>query len=444
MCMFASSKSPCGRGLRKGTWVEQKALFKVQALLLFALFKGWSAFAGCQGPQRSCRPWLQPRHSCCVQLNAGDGDHPGRVVFLGSPSCVEVVLQRLVESQGHDFEVCAVVSRPPKRVKKAVSKTAVHDLAEKLGVPCVLTPPSAKDPGFLEELESLKPDVCVTAAYGEYLPRRFLQTPRLGTVNLHPSLLPRWRGASPVQRCLVAGDTETGITILYTVPKMDAGPIIVQKKMSLQGSETSPDLLDKLFAWGADLLVDQVIPKLLSGEVTMDTAQVQDEALVEKAPIITKEEGRLWPHNETAMQMRDKVRGYAGWPGTTLPVACSGSTAPLEGVRIKVADAEIVPIDSVSSFISSHAPDEELFFIPEVNGRAAVGLRPACDKVNALLLRSFHIPGKKHEVPAETFKKGYMSFQPAKWITPEEEAAMVTTSSGGTKKKRKRTRGPRQ
>eukprot|EP00913_Durusdinium_trenchii_P004249 g3940.t1 len=176
----------------------------------------------------------------------------------------------------------------------------------------------------------------------------------------------------------------------------------------------------------------------------MDTAQVQDEALVEKAPIITKEEGRLWPHNETAMQMRDKVRGYAGWPGTTLPVACSGSTAPLEGVRIKVADAEIVPIDSVSSFISSHAPDEELFFIPEVNGRAAVGLRPACDKVNALLLRSFHIPGKKHEVPAETFKKGYMSFQPAKWITPEEEAAMVTTSSGGTKKKRKRTRGPRQ
>eukprot|EP00434_Breviolum_minutum_P003523 symbB.v1.2.003098.t1/scaffold174.1/size397799/18 len=274
--------------------------------------------------------------------------------------------------------------------------------------------------------------------YGEYLPKRFLQTPRLGTVNLHPSLLPRWRGASPVQRCLVAGDDETGITILYTVAKMDAGPIIVQEKISLDGSETSPDLLDKLFRRGADLLVDQVIPQLLSGEVTMETAKVQDDALAEKAPLITKEEGKLWPHNETALQMRDKVRGFTGWPGTTLPVACSGSvTAPLEGFRIKVADAEVVPASSVESFISSTASPEELFFIPDASGTPAVGLRPAEDMANVLLLRSFHIPGKKYEVPAETFHQGYMSVQAARWMTPTEEAEMVS-SSAGTKKKRKR------
>lgn len=334
-----------------------------------------------------------------------------------------------------------MTSRPPKRVKKAVSKTAVHELAEKLGVPQVLTPPSAKDKEFLEQLEALKPDVCVTAAYGEYLPKRFLQTPRLGTVNLHPSLLPRWRGASPVQRCLQAGDKETGITILYTVAKMDAGPIIVQEKISLDGSETSPQLLDQLFEWGADLLVDQVIPKLLREEVTMDTAQVQDESLVEKAPMITKEEGKLWPHNETALQMRDKVRGFTGWPGTTLPVACSGSKAPLEGFRIKVADAEVVPVGEVQSLIGSDSPAEELFYVPDAERGPAVGLRPAEDLENVLLLRSFHIPGKNHDVPAETFKKGYMSVQPARWIKPAEEAEMVASSSAGTKKKRKRVRG---
>ncbi|CAJ1420743.1 unnamed protein product, partial [Effrenium voratum] len=193
----------------------------------------------------------------------------------------QVVLERLCQAQNEKgFEVCAVVSRPPKRVKKAITKTPVHALADKLGV-SVLVPSSAKDPDFLDELEKLKPDVCVTAAYGEYLPKRFLQAPKLGTVNLHPSLLPRWRGASPVQRCLVAGDTETGITILYTVAKMDAGPIIVQEKLPLNGSETSPELLDYLFGRGADLLVE-VLPKLLKGGITMDTAEAQDERLVEK------------------------------------------------------------------------------------------------------------------------------------------------------------------
>ncbi|CAL1142180.1 unnamed protein product [Cladocopium goreaui] len=132
-------------------------------------------------------------------------------------------------------------------------------------------------------------------------------------------------------------------------------------RCALRGSETSPQLLDQLFEWGADLLVDQVIPKLLREEVTMDTAQVQDESLVEKAPMITKEEGKLWPHNETALQMRDKVRGFTGWPGTTLPVACSGSKAPLEGFRIKVADAEVVPVGEVQSLIGSDSPAEELF-----------------------------------------------------------------------------------
>jgi len=352
---------------------------------------------------------------------------------------VEVVLQSLwnASQASTDFEVCAVVSRPPKRVKKAIAKTPVHVLAEDLGVSNILTPPSARDEAFLEKLEELKPDVCVTAAYGEYLPRRFLEAPRLGTINLHPSLLPRWRGASPVQRCLVAGETQTGITILYTVAKMDAGPIIVQEKMALDGSETSPELLEKLFRWGGDLLVE-VLPKILAGEVTMETAAVQDEQLVEKAPLISKDEGKLWPHNETALQMRDKVRGFTGWPGTTLAIACSGSKAPPQGVRVKVAGAEVVPFSAFASSASPDAPLQELLFMPAVDGsEPAVGLRPAVDPENVLLLKSFQLPGKK-EVPAKTFRKGYMTFQPARWLSMEEESEMV--SATGAFKKQKKVR----
>ncbi|CAJ1334328.1 unnamed protein product [Effrenium voratum] len=393
-------------------------------LVLLALQAGDFSFVGLRE---------RPFHSLRTRL------HAGRVVFLGSPACVEVVLERLCQAQNEKgFEVCAVVSRPPKRVKKAITKTPVHALADKLGV-SVLVPSSAKDPDFLDELEKLKPDVCVTAAYGEYLPKRFLQAPKLGTVNLHPSLLPRWRGASPVQRCLVAGDTETGITILYTVAKMDAGPIIVQEKLPLNGSETSPELLDYLFGRGADLLVE-VLPKLLKGGITMDTAEAQDERLVEKAPLISKDEGKLWPHNETALQMRDKVRGFAGWPGTTLPLALSGSMARLEGFRVKVSSAEVASLDAVKDSISPDAAPEELFLV-DAGEEPAVALRPANDAENVLLLRSFHVPGKPHEVPAKTFHKGYMSFQPAKWLGPKEEAELVAAPSVGTKKKQRRVRG---
>ncbi|CAE7817085.1 fmt [Symbiodinium sp. CCMP2592] len=405
---------------------------------------GWCAHRG-QGiglgtsqlfPRHLRNRWQRGRSQRCTRFAEGS---PGRVVFLGSPDCVEVVLQSLwnASQASTDFEVCAVVSRPPKRVKKAIAKTPVHALAEDLGISNILTPPSARDEAFLEKLEELKPDVCVTAAYGEYLPRRFLEAPRLGTINLHPSLLPRWRGASPVQRCLVAGDTETGITILYTVAKMDAGPIIVQEKMALDGSETSPELLEKLFRWGGDLLVE-VLPKILAGEVSMDTAAVQDEGLVEKAPLISKDEGKLWPHNETALQMRDKVRGFTGWPGTTLAIACSGSKAPPQGVRVKVAGAEVVPLSAFASSASPDAPLQELLFMPAVDGsEPAVGLRPAVDPENVLLLKSFQLPGKK-EVPAKTFRKGYMTFQPAKWLSPEEESEMV--SATGAFKKQKKVR----
>mmetsp|Transcript_6779 Transcript_6779/g.16866 ORF Transcript_6779/g.16866 Transcript_6779/m.16866 type:complete len:509 (-) Transcript_6779:79-1605(-) len=377
---------------------------------------------------------------------ASDAGHPARkarVVFLGSPDCVLDVLRALQEASQLSqagFELSAVVTQPPKKVGRGknmpLTKTPVHELAASLGVESILAPASARDEEFLEQFEALEPDICVTAAYGQSPPRRFLKAPRLGTLNLHPSLLPRWRGASPVQRALAAGDTETGITILYTVAKMDAGPIALQKSMQLQGNETSPGLLPHLFKWGAGLLVDEVLPKVLSGQLSQQSAEPQEEALVTNAPMIVKEEGMLWPHNESAVQMRDKIRGFAIWPGTTLPIACSGSTAPPRGFRAKVFGVGLMS-SSELPLEDRSKPVDELLFVRGQDGRPdAVGVRPAVDPENVLLLQTVHLPAKS-EVPAKTFYKGYMQKQPARWIRPEEEELMM--AKGGGSKKRGRS-----
>ena len=131
----------------------------------------------------------------------------------------------------------------------------------------------------------MRPDLCITAAYGQYLPKRFLATPTYGTVNIHPSLLPRWRGASPVQRSLEAGDDPVGVSVLFTVSKMDAGPIISQKEEPVDENETATNVLPHLFNIGTDLLID-AMPDLVSGAITMETATAQDEDAVVAADMI--------------------------------------------------------------------------------------------------------------------------------------------------------------
>jgi methionyl-tRNA formyltransferase len=363
------------------------------------------------------------------------------VVFLGSPQCVNVVLQALWDGANTcavPFDLCAVVSQPPKPVKnKKDVKTPIHQLAEAIGVDHIMTPDSAKDESFLDALEELAPDVCITAAYGQYLPKRFLRTPKLGTLNLHPSLLPKWRGASPVQRCLEAGEDETGITILYTVTKMDAGPLVVQESTPLTGSETSEEMLDRLFAWGSELLLADALPRVLRGDVDMESARTQDEDAVTKASLIRKEEGNLWPHNETAVQMRNKVRAFTGWPGTTLPVAIAmkGET---KGVRMRVSGAEVVSAAELpeTSDGEERSP-QALVFMPS---KGAVAVRPGSDPDNVLLLKTLQIPSKS-EMAATTFAKGYMKATQVLWMTPEEEAERATASKKGSgKKKQKKTR----
>jgi methionyl-tRNA formyltransferase len=170
-----------------------------------------------------------------AKAEGGGGGETRRIVFLGTPAVAARSLELLLEAsragEGGGFEVAAVVSQPASRSgrKKTLTPSPVAQLAASEGIE-LLTPANAKEETFLSRLAELKPDLCVTAAYGCFLPHRFLDTPRLGTLNVHPSLLPLYRGAAPLQRCLEAGDGVAGVTVAFTVLKMDAGPVLRQEK----------------------------------------------------------------------------------------------------------------------------------------------------------------------------------------------------------------------
>jgi len=155
------------------------------------------------------------------------------------------------EGKHANYDIIAVVTQPPAPAGRnlKIQPSPVQLLAETLQIPC-MTPASAKDPSFLQELAALKPDLAITVAYGNFLPKQFLQIPVHGTLNIHPSLLPRYRGAAPVQRCLEAGDAITGVTIAETVLAMDSGPVVYQHQHALHGHEKGPNLLRALVIQG--------------------------------------------------------------------------------------------------------------------------------------------------------------------------------------------------
>eukprot|EP00640_Fibrocapsa_japonica_P001255 CAMPEP_0113935962 /NCGR_PEP_ID=MMETSP1339-20121228/2974_1 /TAXON_ID=94617 /ORGANISM="Fibrocapsa japonica" /LENGTH=408 /DNA_ID=CAMNT_0000938269 /DNA_START=56 /DNA_END=1282 /DNA_ORIENTATION=- /assembly_acc=CAM_ASM_000762 len=270
---------------------------------------------------------------------ATEGSDPKRVVFLGTPPVaarsLELLLDASKSGRGGGFEVSAVVTQPPARSgrKKRLTPSPVHQLAEAQGIP-VLTPEKAKDEDFLQALrEDINPDLCITAAYGQFLPTKFLNIPKFGTLNIHPSLLPLYRGASPVQRSLQDGVAETGVSVLFTVLKMDAGPIVRQPRITLDGDEQTPDLLLRLFELGTKELVD-ALPSVWSGECIPIP---QDETLATKADKIDKSEGLL-DFREGAEVCHNKVRGFAGWPGTWAPFSIGGK----DPVNLKIKASKII------------------------------------------------------------------------------------------------------
>jgi methionyl-tRNA formyltransferase len=306
--------------------------------------------------QRALRP--SPQHgrtkpSCraFVVVASAASASPARLVFFGTPEVAATSLQRLYNaaaasrSAPSPFELVAVVSQPPSAIgrKRVLTKSPVHALADTLSIPEILTPASARDPAFLATLKSLSPDLCVTAAYGNFLPQAFLDIPRRGTVNIHPSLLPHFRGAAPVPRALEAGVNETGVSVAYTQLSMDSGPIIAQPRLALNGDEHAPALLQTLFDMGTESLI-AALPDILSG-AAVAAATPQNDAHASHAPKLSKNEARL-TFTENAAIVHNKVRALAGWPGTWAdfvvrdPTAAAGVEPVI--MRVKVIETRII------------------------------------------------------------------------------------------------------
>ena len=227
---------------------------------------------------------------------------------MGTPGFAVPVLEPLV-SAGHD--VAAVYSRPdrPSGRGKRTSPTPVKEAASAMGIP-VRQPPSLKSLEVQREMAGLAPDVIVVAAYGLFLPTGVLGLPRHSCLNIHPSLLPKLRGPSPVSTAIVEGETTTGVSIMQMDEGMDSGPVLAQRQTPIGGSETAETLTARLFEMGADLLLE-VLPDWVEGSID---GQPQDESCATSTRLLTRSDGKIdW--NEGADQIARQVRGYTPWPG---------------------------------------------------------------------------------------------------------------------------------
>ncbi|HKB14055.1 MAG TPA: methionyl-tRNA formyltransferase [Vicinamibacterales bacterium] len=232
---------------------------------------------------------------------------PLRVVFFGTPEFAVPTLDALLVSRHHVVGVVCQPDRPRGRGQKT-SAGPVKARALSAGVP-VLQPERLKDEGFLSSLAALHADLGVVAAYGRILTDAVLATPRLGMINVHASLLPRYRGAAPVHRAIIAGERETGVTIMRVVKALDAGPMLATIRRPIGADETSDEVERDLARIGAPLLVETV-DRLAAG-TAVETPQ--DDSAATYAPRLTKEDGVLDWH-ASAARIHDVVRGLHPWP----------------------------------------------------------------------------------------------------------------------------------
>lgn len=252
---------------------------------------------------------------------------PLRLVFMGSPDFAVPTLDALIEA-GHD--IAAVYAQPPRPAGRGKKDrpTAVHARAQALGLP-VRTPKTLRDPDEQTAFAALQADVAIVAAYGLILPRAILDAPHKGCLNIHPSLLPRWRGAAPIQRALMAGDAETGVCIMRMEEGLDTGPVLIREATPIRAQETAADLQDRLAARGATLLCNALVG--LQAGTTTETPQSEEGILY--APKIDKAEARIdW--TRPAGELDPHIRGLSPSPGAWFEA---------KGERIKLLLAEPLP-----------------------------------------------------------------------------------------------------
>lgn len=232
---------------------------------------------------------------------------PLKIIFAGTPEFAAIALEAITLTP---HQVVAVYTQPDRASGRGLKLTAspVKELAQDLNIP-VYQPATLKDEKEQEKLKTFHADVMIVAAYGLILPKAVLNIPRYGCLNIHASLLPRWRGAAPIQRAIIAGDKSTGITIMQMDEGLDTGAMLLKHEYVLAENETSQTLHDQLAKMGAEA-IREALEKLAQQQLQPEK---QDETLATYAKKITKEEAQLnW--NESAVELERKVRAFHPWP----------------------------------------------------------------------------------------------------------------------------------
>jgi len=259
-----------------------------------------------------------------------------RVVFMGTPEFAARLLNEIV-SRGH--EIAAVYTQPPRPAGRGMAekKSAVHLVAESLGLP-VRSPKSLKSAEAKAEFAALDADVAVVAAYGLLLPQPILDAPRYGCLNLHGSLLPRWRGAAPIQRAIMAGDAESGVMVMKMEAGLDTGPVALTAKTPIGPEMTAGELHDRLAELGAPLMA-QALDLLERGELPFVPQAKEGACYAQK---IEKAEARIdW--RRSAQDLHNQVRGLSPFPGAFFEADLGHGAERVKVLRARVEEGKGAP-----------------------------------------------------------------------------------------------------
>ncbi len=316
------------------------------------------------------------------------------IVFMGTPEFAVPALRALAGA-GYALTVVTQPDRPTGRSGAPVPP-AVKQAAAELGLP-VLQPPTLRDPAVTADLRARAPAAIVVAAYGEILRPAVLDLPRAGCINLHPSLLPRWRGPTPIPAAILAGDAETGVSIIRMDPGMDSGALLAQERAPILPDDTAAALGARLAEQGAALLV-RTLAAVLRGEVT---PQPQPAEGVTICRLLHKEDGALdW--SAPAEQLDRQVRAYEPWPGTY--------TSWL-GNRLRILAARALPNAPDETPLARNTPPGMVRRVGDIQAGAPAGARRVAVRCGRGWLELLQVQREgKTSVPIAAFLQGYSSF----------------------------------
>lgn len=300
-----------------------------------------------------------------------------KLVFAGTPDFAAASLQALIDNaDSNNYEIVGVYTQPDRpsgRGQKLVA-SPVKQLALQHQIP-VFQPVNFKQKEEIETLKSLEADLMIVAAYGIILPKVVLDTPSFGCINVHASLLPRWRGAAPIHRALIAGDKTTGITIMQMDVGLDTGDILLKSQCHITNEDTSGSLHDKLSLLGGDALVD-ALEKMRKGQLTPEK---QDDNLANYAAKLTKQEGAIdW--SLPAIELDLRIRGLSPWPGSFMDTE--------QGV-FKIHEATLIDDDYLKTkSIPASLPEGHVLAVEKEQVIVATG-------AGAIAIRQIQFPGAK-------------------------------------------------